>query len=168
MQSRKNGIDDLIWRTEIETQMRRTNVWKPGRKREWEQLYWNSLSHTHTHTFMSVLSCFSHVWLCDPMYWSLPGSSVHGILQSRILEWIAMPSSRGSLRPRDWTWATEPYLQGIYISRRRKWLPTLVFLPGESHRQRRLLGSRGLVDYSLWGCKKSDMTDHFSLLWYYE
>ena len=34
--------------------------------------------------------------LCDPMDYSLPGSSVHGILQARILEWVAMPSSRGS------------------------------------------------------------------------
>ena len=33
--------------------------------------------------------------------WSLPGSSVHGILQARILEWVAMPSSRVSFRPRD-------------------------------------------------------------------
>ena len=32
-----------------------------------------------------------------------PGFSVHGILQARILEWVAMPSSRGSSRPRDWT-----------------------------------------------------------------
>ena len=34
--------------------------------------------------------------LCDPMDYSLPGSSVHGILQARILEWVAMSSSRGS------------------------------------------------------------------------
>ena len=34
---------------------------------------------------------------------SLPGSSVHGILQARILEWVAIPFSRGSSRPRDWT-----------------------------------------------------------------
>ena len=38
--------------------------------------------------------------LCDPMDWSLPGSSVHGILQARILEWIAKPSSRASSQPR--------------------------------------------------------------------
>ena len=38
---------------------------------------------------------------CNPMDCSLPGSSVHGILQARILEWAAMPSSRGSSRPRD-------------------------------------------------------------------
>ena len=34
---------------------------------------------------------------------SLPGSSVHGILQARLLEWVAMPSSRGSSQPRDRT-----------------------------------------------------------------
>jgi len=33
---------------------------------------------------------------------ALPGSSVHGILQARILVWVAMPSSRGSSQPRDW------------------------------------------------------------------
>ena len=41
--------------------------------------------------------------LCDPMDCSLPGSSVHGILQARTLEWGAVPSPRGSSRPRDWT-----------------------------------------------------------------
>ena len=43
---------------------------------------------------------------CPPlckMDCSPPGSSVHGILQARILEWIAMPSSRGSSQPRDQT-----------------------------------------------------------------
>ena len=41
--------------------------------------------------------------LCDPMDCSPPGSSVHGILQARTLEWVAIPSSRGSSRPRDQT-----------------------------------------------------------------
>ena len=41
--------------------------------------------------------------LCDPMDCSLPGSSVHGILQVRILEWVAISFSRGSSQPRDWT-----------------------------------------------------------------
>ena len=35
-----------------------------------------------------------------------PGSSVHGILQARILEWVAIPFSRGSSQPRDWTWVS--------------------------------------------------------------
>ena len=50
-----------------------------------------------------VLSLFSHVQLfaspwavCSP-----PGSAVYGILQARILEWVAMPSSRRSSQPRD-------------------------------------------------------------------
>ena len=48
--------------------------------------------------------------LCDPMDYSPPGSSVPGILQARILEWVAMPSSRGSSRPRDWTCISFIYL----------------------------------------------------------
>ena len=47
-----------------------------------------------------ILLCLS---LCYPMDCSLPGSSVHGILQARILEWVAIPYSRGSSWPRDWT-----------------------------------------------------------------
>ena len=41
--------------------------------------------------------------LCNPMDCSPPGSSIHGILQARTLEWIAVPFSRGSSQPRDWT-----------------------------------------------------------------
>ena len=43
--------------------------------------------------FSVALSCPT---LCDPVDCSPPGSSVHGILQARILEWVVMPSSRGS------------------------------------------------------------------------
>ena len=41
--------------------------------------------------------------LCDPMNCSLPGSSLHGIFQARVLEWVAIAFSRGSSRPRDRT-----------------------------------------------------------------
>ena len=41
--------------------------------------------------------------LCNPMDCSLPGFSVHGIFQARVLEWVAMSFSRGSSQPRDWT-----------------------------------------------------------------
>ena len=41
--------------------------------------------------------------LCDPIDYSLPGSSVRGLLQARILKWIAIPSSRESSRPRNRT-----------------------------------------------------------------
>ena len=41
--------------------------------------------------------------LCEPRDCSPPGSSVHGISQPRTLEWVAISSSRGASRPRDWT-----------------------------------------------------------------
>ena len=41
--------------------------------------------------------------LCHPMNCSLPGSSVHGILQARVLEWVAISFTRGSSQPRDRT-----------------------------------------------------------------
>ena len=50
-----------------------------------------------------VLVTLSCLTLCDPMNYSLPGSSVHGILQATILEWVAIPFSRGSFWPRDRT-----------------------------------------------------------------
>ena len=40
---------------------------------------------------------------CDPVDYSLPCSSVHGILQARILEWVAISFSRGSCQPRNWS-----------------------------------------------------------------
>ena len=52
------------------------------------------------HRAKSLQSCST---LCDPMDWSPPGSSVHGMLQARILEWVAISSSRGSSPPRDRT-----------------------------------------------------------------
>ena len=64
-------------------------------------IYWDS-SHL-LFSYVHVLSCFSCVWLCDAMDCSLPGSSVHGIQQASILEWVATFSSRGSSQPRDWT-----------------------------------------------------------------
>ena len=69
--------------------------------------------------------------LCDPMDCSLQGSSVHGIFQARVLEWIAISFSRGSSQPRDRTrvsstagrrftvWATrEEYIYYIYQARK--------------------------------------------------
>ena len=51
----------------------------------------------------SLQSCLT---LCEPMDCGLPGSSVHGILQARILEWGAILFSKGSSRPRDRTWVS--------------------------------------------------------------
>ena len=48
----------------------------------------------------------SRVSLCDPVDCSPPDSSVHGILQARMLEWVAIPFFRGSSQPRDGTWVS--------------------------------------------------------------
>ena len=65
--------------------------------------------------------------LCDPMDCSPPGSSVHVILQARMLEWVAMPSSRVSSQRWDWTcvswiagrfftsWVTKEYMEYMVL-----------------------------------------------------
>ena len=62
--------------------------------RDWIQLI-NSLC---------VLVAQSCLTLCGLMDCGPPGSSVHGVLQARILEWVTIPFSRGSSQPRDQTW----------------------------------------------------------------
>ena len=59
--------------------------------------FWGYYSHSDCMCAKSLQSCLS-LCNCSP-----PGSSVHGILQARVLKWVAMPSSRGSSWPRDWT-----------------------------------------------------------------
>ena len=56
--------------------------------------------------FVRAKSLQSCLTLCDPMDCSPPGSSVHGIFQARILEWVAISFSRRSSWPRDWTWVS--------------------------------------------------------------
>ena len=72
-------------------------------------------AHTYIHTlYLRGLCCAQPLQSCltlwDPMDHSPPGSSVHGILQARIQEWIAMPS-RGASRPRNRTRVS--YVSGI-------------------------------------------------------
>ena len=58
------------------------------------------------YSYINILYCaqsLSHVWLCGAVDYSLPGSSVHGIIQATILEWVVISFSRGSFWPRDQT-----------------------------------------------------------------
>ena len=52
---------------------------------------------------VKVLITQSYLTLSALMDCSLSGTSVHEIIQTRILEWVAIPFSRGSFQPRDWT-----------------------------------------------------------------
>ena len=66
---------------------------------------WSTFSQISTglssHHIIIVLWWFSLVWLLQPMDCSLPCSSVHRILQARVLEWVAISFSKGSSCPRD-------------------------------------------------------------------
>ena len=71
---------------------------------------------------MKVLVDQSCLTLCNPMNCSPLGSSVHGIFQARILEWVAIPFSRGSSQPRDQTLVS--YMAGEFFTIwaiREKW-----------------------------------------------
>ena len=61
------------------------------------------------------------VQLCDPMDYSPPVSSVHGILQKRTLEWVAISFSKGSSHLRDWTWVSD--LEGRFCTTGPPWKP---------------------------------------------
>ena len=123
--------------------------------------------------------------LCDPTDHSLPGSSIHGIFQARVLEWGAIAFSKISFRMNcldplavqgilkshlqhhsskaSILWPSAFFiiqLSHLYVTR-RQWQPTPVLLPGESH------GWRSLVGCGPWGREESDTTErlhfHFSL-----
>ena len=127
--------------------------------------------------------CVSHSscpTLCNHMDCNPPGSFVHGILQARILGWEPFPSPGYLPNP-----GIEPGFPPLLletslvahtvkhlptmrrpgfnpwvgrISWRRKWQPTPLFLPGESH------GQRSLVGYSPWGHKELDTTERLHFL----
>ena len=70
--------------------------------------------------------------LCDPLDCSPPGSSVHGILQTRILQWVAISFSRGSSRPRNQTHISCVSCTGRQIlyhlgSPKKEWFPSKVY-----------------------------------------
>ena len=62
---------------------------------------------------MKVLVTQSCPTLCDPMVCGPPGSSVHGILQAEVLEWVAIPCSRGSSQPRDQSWSPALWVDSL-------------------------------------------------------
>ena len=92
-------ILSYLWKSEVQHQFSQGPV--PSRNSGWilSYLFWLLPGF--------LILCVSHSaeWpLCDLMNCSLPGFSGHGILQARILVWIAIFFSRGSFWPRDQTW----------------------------------------------------------------
>ena len=67
--------------------------------------------------------------LCIPMHCSLLGSSVHGILQARIVEWVAMLSSRGSSRLRSWTsLSCSSCIAGRFFTTEPQGMPKVIYV----------------------------------------
>ena len=67
--------------------------------------------------------------LCDPMDCSLPGSSIHGIFQARVLEWVVISFSRRSSQPRDWIWVSHIVGRCFTIWATREVVTVIYFYP---------------------------------------
>ena len=112
-----------------------------------------------------------------PTLWNPMDYTVPRILQARILEWVAMPSSRGSSQPRDWTQVT--YILGRFFTSRASrealdtWSGTFPFIitvlylekemaPHSSILATEFHGQGSLVDYGPWDCKESHTTERLN------
>ena len=76
---------------------------------DWTELNWTEYyyyNYSYCYCVLYAKSLQSCPTLCDTMDCNLPGSSIYGILQARLLEWVAMTFSRGSSQPRDQTWVS--------------------------------------------------------------
>ena len=90
----------LIWQEVLHFspgRVSKSNSWMPS------DLLWPSLSSLVICTVLVAVCAQACMTLCDPMDCSPPGSTIQGIFQARILEWVAVSSSRGSSWTREWT-----------------------------------------------------------------
>ena len=101
-------------------------IWGSQRDTEWQEAKQNRvLSLSVGCGYYAAKSLQSCPTLCDPRECSPPGSSVRGLLQARILEWVAKPSSRGSSLLRDRTHIS-------YISCTGRWVLLPLVPPGNN------------------------------------
>ena len=105
----------------------------------------------------------SRLTLCDPVDCNPTGSSVHGILQARILEWVAIPFSRGSSQPRNQTqvfcitgryftiWATREAHQYV--------IPIIIIISSDKNIDWKRERERERERESWKGCRGPDLKD---------
>ena len=89
-------------------QVKSTSVWKLEKVLCLKPMLWSKVNRLVSINLPPGFTCYTRMCVCSIMSDSLqphglPDSSVHGILQARILEWVAVSSSRGSLQHRDQT-----------------------------------------------------------------
>ena len=101
-----------VWNENVWSLLKRqeSNVIKGTKYRAFSSLSgFVSTGHGYIFYLLCIYACVhvkllqSCLTLCNPMDCNLPGSSVHGILQARIQEWVATSFSRGSSQSKDWT-----------------------------------------------------------------
>ena len=101
------------------------------------KLFWHWLHEKEVEVSKVAQSCPT---LCDPKDCCLPGSSVHGIFQARVLEWVAIPFSRVSSRPRDQTQVSCIVSKTLYRlshqGRPREWKGSIVKIEHTSKSQK--------------------------------
>ena len=94
-----------------------SGVCLPEQSRTWGRGS-SSDSESVTHITWLLLQCSVAAVMSDSMQlpWTVHQAPLSiGILQARILEWVAIPSSRGSSRPRDWTWVSSVSIFGRWV-----------------------------------------------------
>ena len=102
----------------------------------------------------------SYMTLCDPVDYSPPGSSVHGILQARTLEWVAISFSRGSSQPRDQAWVS--CIAGRFLTTEPPGKPFRQCLASDSYLGTWLqsrLSTRSQIISSVWSRSSSKVID---------
>ena len=133
-----------------------------GRRRGWQRMRW--LDGITELGCMWVWADCGSWWseaaqkyptLCDPTDCSLPGFSIHGIFQTRVLEWVAISFSRGSSWPRNWTWVS-------CIAGRRLTLWATREAQGVND------GQGSLACCSPWGHKESNTTEQLNWTEWFE
>ena len=101
------------WETHVNPWLIHVNVWQkplqycnspPTNQKKWKKI---KKASDIIWFYMMIICCAqSCPTLCHPMNCRPPGSSVHRVIQARILEWAAVSYSRGSSQPRDQTWVS--------------------------------------------------------------
>ena len=102
--------------------------------------------HVGKHVLSANIVTLLHVWLCDSMDYSLPGSSVHEISQSRILEWIAVSFPSRSSWPRDGICASCIGRQILYLCTGKPWPFSLRAIPWYQKSSLSLVFTRTFVE----------------------
>ena len=122
------GFPLLIGNLDSESRASKSAIAIPRWSPDYGCLGYTALTPIQQYLKMWLLGCnYVHVQscptFCNPMHCSPPDSSVHGISQARILEWVAIPFSRGSSPSRDQT--TSPALAGGFFTTALPWVKVM-------------------------------------------